>query len=146
MRGPKLFISIAIVLVIGLHALPILEELLGHRQTFWPIMAWGMYRQAHDPQRPIQGSLNRIIAITAAGEALQIGPPEAGLGYFAFHRFYLGPMSSGDSSAARQLADRLHRHQKDPIIELRVESGTYTLTGTGLVKGNSLVATYRVGD
>jgi hypothetical protein len=146
MQGPKLYISIAILLVIGLHALPVLQELRGTRQTFWPVMAWGMYRQSHDPKRPIQASLNRIIAFTAAGEALPIGPPEAGLGYFAFSRFYLGPMSTGDASAARGLAERINPHQQEPIIELRVESGTYMVTDTGLVKDNSRLATYRIDD
>jgi hypothetical protein len=146
MQGPKLYISIAILLIIGLHALPVLQELRGHRQTFWPIMAWGMYRRAHDPKQPIQASRHRIMATTAGGSAVEIGPAEAGLGYFAFHRFYLGAMSTGDADAARRLADRLSPHRQDPIIELRVESETYRLSGSGLVKGHDVVATYPVGS
>jgi hypothetical protein len=146
MKGPKLYISIAILILCGLHALPVLQELRGTRQTFWPVMAWGMYRHAHDPTRPIQASLNRIVAITAEGEPLHIGPPEVGLQYFAFHRFYLGPMSTGNPAAARALADRISRHPQERIIELRVESATYMVTETGLVKDSNRIATYRIGD
>src|SRR2546430_1319305 len=106
MQGPKLYISIFILLIIGLHALPVLQELRGKRQTFWPIMAWGMYRHSYDSKRPVQASLRHITAITAGGETLQIGAPESGLGYHGFLRFYLGPMSTGDSLAADRLADR----------------------------------------
>jgi hypothetical protein len=144
MQRAKLFISIAIVLIIGLHALPVLQELRGSRQAFWPIMAWGMYRSAHDPKRPIQTIKRQIVAITAGGETLHIGPPEAGLGYFAFARFYLGPMSTGDSSAARQLVARISRDQDDPIVEIRLERETYMITDSGLVREISPVITYRL--
>jgi predicted DCC family thiol-disulfide oxidoreductase YuxK len=59
----KISISIFILLVIGSHALPVLQELLGHRQTFWPIMAWGMYRYAHDGTRPIQAKVLLVVSM-----------------------------------------------------------------------------------
>ena len=165
----KLFISILILLIIGLHPLPILQELQMGRQSFWPIMAWGMYRHSHDSKSSIQTVIRYTIAITSSGEELSIESiftqqygrldffnlfrPRStadsnfvGLNYFGLSRLYLGPMWGGDAAAAQRLADRLNRAREARIVEFRLESEIYTVTGTGIVKEDNPVITYRVAN
>jgi hypothetical protein len=164
LQESKLFISLVILTVIGLHALPVLQGLLGRKQTFWPVMSWSMYRNSYSSERPVRTTIRRTVAITSAGQEFDIeseftkprrsffnvfpGRIEAdtdslGLGYFAFARFYLRPMWAGDGSAARELAERLNRGREDPIIELRLESETYTVINGGIVKEFNPVLAYR---
>ena len=77
MQAPNLFISIMIVLIIGLHTLPVLQELRGSRQTFWPIMAWGRYRKSYDTSRSIKTSVRRIIGITIQNHIVQVSAFDA---------------------------------------------------------------------
>ena len=141
----KLIISIGILVVVGLHAVPLVQRLQGKRQTFWPIMAWGMYRNSRG-SGPIQASIRRIIGITSTGEEWEVGPWDAGLSYFAFGRLYLTPMWKGDAFAAQRLADRLDRHRHDGIVEFRLEGETYTLTNSGVIKEDNPVIFYQVAD
>ena len=146
MQGPKLFISITIVLIIGLHTLPVLQELRGNRQTFWPIMAWGMYRKSYDTSRSIKTSIRRIIGITIQNNIVQVSAFDAGLGHFGFHRLYVNPMLAGDTFAARRLAALVNRERNDFIVELRLQAETYTITETGISKEASSIMTYRVSN
>ena len=130
----KIFVSIFVLLVLGGHALPVLQELQGHRQTLWPIMAWGMYRYAHDGTRPIQVSVRRLIGITARGEEFEITAEHSGLFNTGFVRLYLGPITHGDASAAQGLADRVNIGRDDPVVALRLEGETHTLTPDGVVQ------------
>ena len=54
------------------------------------------------------------------------------------YRLYIQPMMQGDSSAARQLAGLLNRERRDSIVEIRLETETYTATDSGIVKSQPL--------
>jgi len=137
-------ISLLILLTIGLHAVPLVQRLDGKRQTLWPIMAWGMYRNSRGSEGPIRTSLRRIIGITSSGEELQIRPLDAGLSRFALRRMYTRPMYKGEASAAQRLADRLNRHRENPIMAFRLESKTYTITDTGIIEKENPPIIYQI--
>jgi hypothetical protein len=145
MREPKLFASILILLVIGLHALPVFQKLQGDRQTFWPFLAWGMYRNSR-PAGPIQTEVRRVIGVTSKGERTIITIGLLGLSGYTFERLYIKPMSMDDYSAARQLAARLNHTRQDPFVELHLERDTYRLTDAGVVKQDNPIILYRVVD
>lgn len=145
MGQPKLFISILIILVIGLHALPVLQRLQGKRETLWPVMIWAMYKNSRAPG-PIRSVIRRYIGMTSRGDELGIGPWQSGLSSFALNRLYFRPMRKGDVSAARRLADRLNLHREDPIVAFRLESTTYTVTDSGVVTEDNPAVMYRVVD
>jgi hypothetical protein len=142
MRQPKTLISILILLAIGLHAVPVLLD-RGHRQILWPFLVWSMYKDSRPPG-PIQGWKTRVIGVTAKGEREQVTGSVVGLSGSALRRMYIQPMVRGDSSAARQLITRLNRERRDPIVELRLDRETYTVTDTGLVRKDDPAITYRV--
>jgi hypothetical protein len=143
MHHRQLFISLLILLIIGLHALPVLQKLQGERQTFWPFMAWGMYKNSRAPG-PIQTEIRRVIAITAKGERATVTTRLSGLSSYAFERMYLKPMLIGDSFAADRLAGRLNLQRQDPFVELRLESETYKITDSGIFKEDNPPMTYQV--
>jgi predicted DCC family thiol-disulfide oxidoreductase YuxK len=130
----KMVISIFVLLVVGGHALPVLQELKGHRQTLWPIMAWGMYRYSHDGNRPIEVSIRRLIGTTARGEEFEITAEHSGLFHTGFVRLYLEPIIHGDASAVQSLAERVNVGRDDPVVALRLEGETHTLTSDGIVQ------------
>lgn len=147
MRWLKLCISIVIVLIIGLHVLPLLQRLQGERQTLWPIMAWGMYKHSFNAKwLPIRTIVERTIGITSRGEEVSIGPWQTGLSHFAFYRMYLTPMRQGDASAARRLAEQLNRERTEAIIAFRLETKTYTLSDSGIVREETPAVVYQVTD
>ena len=53
-------------------------------------------------------------------------------------------MRKADSSVAKALAGRLNRQRENPIVELRLESETYTITNTGIVREDNPVVAYRI--
>ena len=59
----KTGISVFILLVLGLHAIPVLFY-QGDRQTRWPFLAWAMYESPFP--RP-DGRHNRKLFATSAG-------------------------------------------------------------------------------
>ncbi|HUR95619.1 MAG TPA: hypothetical protein VMY76_13605 [Gemmatimonadales bacterium] len=126
----KLVISIAIVLIIGAHAVPLA---LGPawRRT-WPVLLWAMYKKSRPPG-PIVAYKRRILVVSARGTSEEATPQLVGLGPPAMTRRYVRPMLDGDSSAARRLLDRLNRGRADPFVTLRVESERFTLTDDGVV-------------
>jgi hypothetical protein len=140
MREPKTLISIAIILVIVLHAAPLLYS--AERKTMWPFLDWAMYKDSR-PAGPIRANKKRIMGITAAGQRESVTTDLTGVSITAFTMLYLQPMWTGDSSAARRLFDRLNRERDDSFIELRVESETYTVTDSGVVREDNPPITYQ---
>ncbi len=142
MRQSKIWISTVILLVIALHAVPVLHA--GLRKRIWPILDWAMYKDA-SPPGPIETDRKRIVGITASGQRVVISKELVGLSSFALDRLYAKPMKVGDSSAAQQLILRLNQQREDPFVEVRLEVETYTATDTGLVRRANPPMTYRVG-
>ena len=138
----KTLVSIVILLVIGLQAVPVLYR--SERGTLWPFMQWAMYKNSRKPG-PIDTHLRRILAITAAGRSDTVTPRLLGLSITVLKQRYLAPIAKGDLSSAPELIDRLNRHRDDPVVELRLEGETYTVTDTGIVRTDDPVVTYRSG-
>jgi hypothetical protein len=129
-----------ILLVIGLHAVPVLYR--SERGTLWPFMQWAMYKNSRKPG-PIDTRLRRLVAITATGRSDTVTPRLLGLSITVLKQRYLAPIAKGDLSSAPELIDRLNRHRDDPVVELRLEGETYTVTDTGIVRTDDPVVTYR---
>jgi hypothetical protein len=167
LQQSKLFISILILLVIGLHSFPVLQGLLGKKQTFWPFMSWSMYRASFSSEEPVRSVIRRIIAITATGKEIDvesafIKPKKSffnlfptsdiddsaalGLRYFSFERFYIKPIWQGDFSAVLSLGDRLNRIQEVPIVEFRLEKEIHTISDRGIIKEFTLFSSHRITD
>jgi hypothetical protein len=136
----KTLVSIVILLVIGLQAVPVLYR--SERGTLWPFMQWAMYKNSRKPG-PIDTRLRRIVAITATGRSDTVTPRVLGLSITVLKQRYLAPIAKGDLSSAPELIDRLNRHRDDPVVELRLEGETYTVTDTGIVRMDDPVVTYR---
>jgi hypothetical protein len=136
----KTLISIAIILVILLHAAPLLYR--AERKTMWPFLDWAMYKDSR-PAGPIRAYKKRIMGITARGQRESVTTDLTGVSITSFNMLYLQPMWTRDSSAARQLLRRLNRERQDSFVELRLESETYTVTDSGVVKEENPVITYR---
>jgi len=136
----KTLISIVILLVIGLHAVPVLYR--SERGTLWPFMQWAMYKNSRKAG-PIDVHQRRILAITADGRRDTVTPHLLGLSITVLKQRYLAPIAGGDLSPAPELIARLNRHRSDPVVELRLEGETYTVTDTGIVRTDDPVVTYR---
>ena len=72
----KTLVSIVILLVIGLQAVPVLYR--SERGTLWPFMQWAMYKNSRKPG-PIDTHQRRILAITATGRSDTVTPRLLGL-------------------------------------------------------------------
>jgi hypothetical protein len=131
-RQPKVWISLLILLVIGLHALPVLSY-QGHRQTRWPFLAWAMYARSYPPG-PVQVVERTIVAATASGEEHAITPYVVGLSKPAFRNAYLVPLAKGDSAAARELLRRLNAGRDVPFAQVTLGGVQSTLSDTGVVR------------
>ena len=142
MRQPKLLISIFILLMIGLHALPVILR-QGERQTTWPFLAWAMYKDSR-PAGPVQAEQRRLFGVTATGAREEVAWPMTGLSRPALGRSVIQPMLAGDSSAARDLINRVNVGRDDPFVEVLLEVDRYTVSDTGLVKQQLPVIAYRV--
>jgi hypothetical protein len=140
MREPKTLISIAIILVILLHVAPLVYR--AERKTMWPFLDWAMYKDSRAPG-PIRAYKKHIMGITAQGQRESVTTDLTGVSITSFNLLYLQPMWTKDSSAARRLFSRLNQQRDDPFIELRLESETYTVTDSGVVKEDNPVITYR---
>jgi hypothetical protein len=138
----KTLVSMVILLVIGLQAVPVLYR--SERGTLWPFMQWAMYKNSRKAG-PIDTHLRRILAITATGRSDTVTPRLLGLSITVLQQRYLAPIAKGDLSSAPELIDRLNRHRDDPVVELRLEGETYTVTDTGIVRTDDPVVTYRSG-
>jgi hypothetical protein len=140
MREPKTLISIAIILVILLHVAPLVYR--AERKTMWPFLDWAMYKDSRPPG-PIRAYKKHIMGITAQGQRESVTTDLTGVSITSFNLLYLQPMWTKDSSAARRLFSRLNQQRDDPFIELRLESETYTVTDSGVVREDNPVITYR---
>ena len=140
MRQSKVWISIGILLLIALHAVPVVHA--GLRKRTWPILDWAMYKDSRAPG-PITVNRKRIIAITAKGQQDTVTPYLLGSSPYALQTLYERPLFKGDSSAAPGLFARLNLGRTDPVVEVRLESETYTVTDSGIVKAENPVLRYR---
>jgi hypothetical protein len=141
---PKFFISLLIILFVGLHAVPIVDN-QGQHQTYWPFLKWSMYKDSR-PAGPVQSQKRRIVGITANGEMDTVTTSVLGLSRSTAGRMYIQPMMKGDTSVARQLFSRLNQDRPDPYMELRVEIETYTITDTGIVRRDNPDIVYRANS
>jgi hypothetical protein len=142
MRQPKLWVSVLIVLAIGLHAVPAIQR-PGVKQVTWPFLVWGMYKESRPPG-PITADKRRIIAVTGSGSRAELEADLTGLSTPALGRDFILPMMNGDSVAARRLFHRINSGRTDPFVELRVEVERYTITDTGLVRKDNPIMAYRL--
>ncbi len=62
---------------------------------------------------------------------------------YGLHALYEVPLLRNDSAIARQLFKRLNLRRQDPFVELRLESETYTVSDTGIVRQENPIITYR---
>jgi hypothetical protein len=142
MRQPKIWVSIFILLIIALHAVPALNRDL--KKRVWPFLDWAMYKDSR-PAGPIQAKKKRIVGLTLKGQKEEVTPFLVGSSGFALQALYEQPMWNGDSSAAQRLFRRVNLKREDPFVEFRLESATYTVTDTGVVEEDNPVVTYRAG-
>lgn len=127
----KTRISLFILLILGLHAIPALWY-QGERQTRWPFLAWAMYARSFPPGT-IDMTTRRLVATFASGKEEQVTGPLVGLPSPAFQEAYVTPVWRGDSAAAYELMQRLNRVGTDPIMQLRFEGESKTLVDSGVV-------------
>ena len=137
----KTRISLFVLLIIGLHAVPVLFY-QGERQTRWPFLAWAMYARSY-PAGPITISKRRLVATLASGKEEEITAALVGLPSPAFRGTYIAPLWNGDSAPAYELIHRLNRKRADPVVQLRLEDLRQTLVDTGVVKETLPALIYR---
>jgi hypothetical protein len=133
-------ISLFILLILGLHALPVLSY-QGQRQTRWPFLAWAMYAESYPPG-PIEAVTRRLVATSRHGRSRPIVYRDVGLTSPGFSSNYLQPLGRGDSSAARRLVDRLNRLGPDSIAQLRLETIRYRMVDSGVAVDTLPVVVY----
>ena len=129
MRSSKAWVSLWIVLAVGLHAVPIA---LRQRQneTTWPWLTWAMYKDSR-PAGPIVGERRRLSGVTETGRRVTIDEDSAGLSKFVVNRAFVRPWLLGDTTAAPRLFAHLNQQRRDPLVEIRLSVETYTVTDTG---------------
>jgi hypothetical protein len=123
-------ISAFIVLVLGLHALPVLSW-QGAQQTRWPFLVWAMYAQS-TPPGPIQAFVSQLVAVSPHGTTREITSRDVGLSVPALASRYTRPFSRGDTSAGRWLVDRLNRVGQDSVAQIRLQTLRYRLVESGI--------------
>ncbi len=157
-------ISLFIVLIIGFHAVPLIQELTGRRQTSWPLMVWGMYRKAYPSNMKINVKKTFISAKTRHGSILDVAPihhppffnlvsntyrqdeDRILLGHYGYQRLFVKPMLKGDESAARKLAALLNQDRQDRITHIQIQRELYEMGGEGIEKVDSSIMTYDVSE
>ncbi len=138
----KTLVSTVIVLVIGLHALPPMWR--AERGTLWPFMQYAMYKNSRGPG-PVQTTDRRIIAVMASGREDTVTTDLLGLSVTVLEQRFLKPLATGDTSAVPVLVERLERvAENEPVVELRLESETFTVTDTGVTRTDNPVLRYPV--
>jgi len=138
----KIVISCVIVLSVLLHGIPVLQELRGHRQTTWPIMAWGMYRNTFKP--PIEADIQHLLGVTASGREIQLKAWDTGLNSFGFRRLFVFPMAEGDAASAQRLADHLNPGRHDPFVRFDLKTKRFRITERGVIQQDLDQVTYLV--
>jgi hypothetical protein len=123
-------ISAFILVVLGLHALPVLSY-QGAQQTRWPFLVWAMYARSSKPG-PIQAFMYQLSAVPTHGATRKISAKDVGLSTPAYNGLYIGPFSRGDTSAGRWLVDRLNRIGPDSVSQIRLQILQYRLVPSGV--------------
>jgi hypothetical protein len=140
MREPRTWISLAILTVIALHAVPLLSY-QGYRQTRWPILVWAMYAKSYPPG-PVETERRHLVGITRTARRVEITPWLAGVPLPAMGKKFVRPLLQGDSTRATELFHRLNQNRPDPVVEIRVEQERYAVSDTGLVVDTMPVVSY----
>lgn len=138
----KALISAVILLVIGLHAAPMV--LSAERGTLWPFMVYAMYKNSRPA--PVQVNQRRILAVTASGVRDTVTPDRLGVSITVLDQQYHRPLMTGDTTVVSGLFRRLNQGRADPYVELDLVSETYTVTDTGLARRDNPVVTYRAPE
>ena len=141
MRRPKVLISTVIILIIALHAVPVVHA--GLRKRIWPFLDWAMYKDPIAPG-PIQTERRRIVGVTAKGEKQEITNDDLALSAWAMERQYVQPMKAGDSTTVRELFKQVNRERTDSFVELRLEMAIYRATPSGIVEDDQPAIVYQV--
>ncbi len=136
----KTLASIAILAVLGLHAVPMLYS--RERDTLWPFMVWAMYKHSR-PAGPVEVNQRHILAVTATGARDTVTPDLLGLSITVLDQRYHRPLMKGDTAVVPGLLERLNRGRTDRYVELHLVSETYTITETGLARAKNPVVIYR---
>jgi hypothetical protein len=137
----KVLVSFLILLVVGLHAIPVMFR-KGRNQGSWPFLMWSMYKDSRSAG-PIEARETRIIGLTSTGATELLTPHLIGLPRATVRELYLKKMMASDSSAARQLFSRVNANRKEPVVEIRIVSNTIALTDSGIVRRIKPVLTFR---
>jgi hypothetical protein len=132
--------SIVILLVLGLHLIPIVSR--AERDTVWPFMIWAMYKHSR-PAGPVEVNQRHLLAVTASGARDTVTPELLGLSITILDQRFHRPLMGGDTTVVPALFERLNQGRSDPYVELRLVSETYTVTDTGLARRRNPVVTYR---
>jgi hypothetical protein len=138
----KTGVSVFIILVLALHALPVLSY-QGVRQTRWPFLAWAMYAKSYPPG-PIVVTIRQIFGVSTDGRRREVTPYLVGLSGPAFRNTYLLPLENGDSAVARRLGNTVNREGRDIMTQLRLETTQYRLVDSGVVVDTAPAVTFPV--
>ncbi len=130
MRSAKVWASVWILLVVALHAVPILHNQRQY-QTTWPWLKWAMYKDSRPPG-PIVGERRRLSGITQSGRQVRIDEDSVGVSRFVVNRTYVMPWLGGDTTAATRLLSQLNQRRRDRLVGIRLSVETYTVTGAGM--------------
>jgi len=140
-RHRRTLISSGILLVVALHAVPVVYQ--PERATLWPILHWAMYKDSK-PAGPVTTAIRETVAVSASGKREVVDPHLTGLSSFTLAKLYFRPMVAGDPDASANLLARLNEERKaDPFVEIRMESTLYTITDSGIVKVDLPLISYR---
>ena len=131
MAHRRTWISTLILIVIGLHALPVLSY-QGNRQTRWPFMAWAMYARSYPPG-PIQVVKRQLIGTSASGREEAITDGTLGLPFSTFRAVYILPIEKHDTTTGRTLLAKLNPKRTDPLVAVRLETVRARMLATGVV-------------
>jgi hypothetical protein len=138
----KTGVSVFIILVLALHALPVLSY-QGVRQTRWPFLAWAMYAKSYPPG-PIVVTIRKLVGVSTDGTRREVTPFLVGLSGPAFRNTYLLPLENGDSAVARRLGNTVNREGRDIMTQLRLETTQYRLVDSGVVVDTAPPVTFPV--
>jgi len=128
-RRRRTLISAGVLLVIALHAVPLLYP----REGFWPIMQWSMYRNSVAPG-PVFTRVRTVTARTKSGKVEPITETTSGLSIFVLERDYFRPWMKGDSTAPSRLLKTLNAQpRQDPLVDVKMEVTKYTVSDSGIV-------------
>jgi hypothetical protein len=139
----KLLASLVIVLVIALHAVPVIHS--AERGTLWPFMVYAMYKHSR-PAGPVEVNQRCLLAVTASGQRDTVTDRLLGVSVTVLDQRYHRRLMTGDTSVVPAIFERLNRGRTDPYVELDLVSETYTVTDTGLERRENPVVTYRAPE